>query len=371
MARYAQNTTCGQTCPWGSGDADMPDAFTIAAMKAARRRESKETITSEAQDVGRPTEAGSLEQAQVPKLQEISPRPDALKSSRSTEALTTWRSAASRASRASRASTSKSGKGVEAKMMNLIQKCLDKKVLEIQEVKVQAPASEVSLSARSSETVLTQMTQPEAPSHVETDTSVKADPQPEAVTMAGKRAQAQKLSGAALGKFDDDQSRLAYLDMQKSAADARNKNRSSLCFGYEPPAREAQAEGQSMANKRAQAQKLSDASLGKFDADQSRLAYLEMQKSAAEVRNKNRSAHCFDKADVPQYPALLHKAEGPAEKKGQGTPATMAGKRAKAQKVSDATLGKFDADKSMDAYLDMQKSAEELRNKHRVGQGIF
>ena len=296
MARYAQNTTCGQTCPWGSGDADMPDAFTIAAMKAARRRESKETITSEAQDVGRSTEAGSLEQAQVPKLQEISPRPDALKSSRSTEALTTWRSAASRASRASRASTSKSGKGVEAKMMNLIQKCLDKKVLEIQEVKVQAPASEVSLSARSSETVLTQMTQPEAPSHVETDTSVKADPQPEAVTMAGKRAQAQKLSGAALGKFDDDQSRLAYLDMQKSAADARNKNRSSLCFGYE---------------------------------------------------------------DVPQYPALLHKAEGPAEKKGQGTQATMAGKRAKAQKVSDATLGKFDADKSMDAYLDMQKSAEE------------
>eukprot|EP00439_Symbiodinium_sp_Y106_P061161 s386_g9.t1 len=128
-------------------------------------------------ELGRPS---NLEQAQVPKLQEISPRPDALKSSRSTEALTTWRSAASRASRASRASTSNSAKGVEAKMMNLIQKCLDKKVLEIQEVKVQAPASEVSLNARSSETVLTQMTQPEAPSHVETDTSVKADPQPEA-----------------------------------------------------------------------------------------------------------------------------------------------------------------------------------------------
>ena len=30
-----------------------------------------------------------------------------------------------------------------------------------------------------------------------------------------------------------------------------------------------------MANKRAQIQKLSDASLGKFDADQSRVAYLD------------------------------------------------------------------------------------------------
>ena len=39
--------------------------------------------------------------------------------------------------------------------------------------------------------------------------------------------------------------------------------------------------------------KLSDASLGKFDADESRLAYLEMQKSAEEARNKNRSALSF------------------------------------------------------------------------------
>lgn len=366
MARYAQNTTCGHTCPWGSGDADMPDAFTIAAMKAARRRESKETITSEAPDVGRSTEAGSLEQAQVPKLQEISPRPDALKSSRSTEALTTWRSADSRASRASRASTSKSGKGkgVEAKMMNLIQKCLDKKVLEMQEVKVQAPASEVSLSARSSETVLTQMTQPEAPSHVETDTSVKAEPQPEAVTMAGKRAQAAKLSDAALGQFDDEQRRLAYLEMQKSAAEARNKNRSALTFGYEPPSRVEEAKGETMAGKRAQAQKLSDASLGKFDADESRLAYLEMQKSAAEVRNKNRSAMSFNEPQAQPYPALLREVDGLAHP-------TMAGKRAQKEKVSEAKLGKFDADKSLDAYLDMQKSAEEMRNKHRVGQGIF
>lgn len=34
----------------------------------------------------------------------------------------------------------------------------------------------------------------------------------EAVTMANKRAQIQKLSDASLGKFDADQSRVAYLD---------------------------------------------------------------------------------------------------------------------------------------------------------------
>ena len=366
MARYAQNTTYGHTCPWGAGDDNMPDAFTLAAMKAARRRESKVTITSEAPS-GRSAEARGLEQSQLPELQEIEPRPDALKSSRSTEALTTWRSSASRATRASRASTCDSGK-VEAKMMDLIQKCLDKKVLELGQLR--APVSEMA-SARSSATSLTQTTQPEAPSHVETETSIKAEPQSEAVTMAGKRAQAQKLSDASLGKFDDDQSRLAYLEMQKSAAEARNKNRSALSFGYEPPSRTPDAgKDQTMAGKRAQAQKLSDASLGKFDADQSRLAYLEMQKSAAEVRNKNRSAHCFDKAEAPQYPALLREVEGLAEKKGMAQ-ATMAGKRAKAQKVSEATLGKFDADKSLGAYLDMQKSAEELRNKHRLGQGVF
>ncbi|CAE7455865.1 Scn11a [Symbiodinium pilosum] len=275
---------------------------------------------------------------------------------------------------------------MEAKVMGLIEKCLDKKVLEMQLKVPKVPQSQ-GLSARSgrsdrsgrsacsartsTETVVSQLDQPGVPSHVETDTSVKAEPQPEAVTMAGKRAQAQKLSDASLGKFDDDQSRLAHLEMQKSAAEARNKNRSSLCFGYEPPSRtDEAAKVETMAGKRAQAQKLSDASLGKFDADQSRLAYLEMQKSAEEVRNKNRSANAFQKAEAPKYPALLREVEGLAEKKG-ATETSMAGKRAKAQKVSEAKLGKFDADKSLDAYLDMQKSAEELRNKHRVGQGVF
>lgn len=43
MAKYSQNQSCGHTCPWGSGDDHLPpDAFTAAAMRAARRRESKE-----------------------------------------------------------------------------------------------------------------------------------------------------------------------------------------------------------------------------------------------------------------------------------------------------------------------------------------
>lgn len=48
-----------------------------------------------------------------------------------------------------------------------------------------------------------------------------------------------------------------------------------------------------MANKRASAKKLSDASLGKFEASESRMAYQEMQKSAAEARDKNRSGISF------------------------------------------------------------------------------
>ena len=229
--------------------------------------------------------------------------------------VTTSRSVASRGFPTGRT------EAMEAKVMGLIEKCLDKKVLEMQLKVPKVPQSQ-GLSARSgrsdrsgrsacsarttTETVVSQLDQPGVPSHVETDTSVKAEPQPEAVTMAGKRAQAQKLSDASLGKFDDDQSRLAHLEMQKSAAEARNKNRSSLCFGYEPPSRtDEAAKVETMAGKRAQAQKLSDASLGKFDADQSRLAYLEMQKSAEEVRNKNRSANAFEKAEAPKYPALL------------------------------------------------------------------
>ena len=359
MARFAQNTTCGNTCPWGSGDASLPDAFTIAAEKAARRRESKEAV------LAAPEEA-----------KDAAPEEKATACS---EVTATARSVASRGTRASRTSRVDTGRteAMEAKMMDLIEKCVDKKVLQMQ---LQPPAgpsgptgsgrsvrtatARSARSARSVRSTESVLSQPGVPSHVETDTSVKAEPQPEAVTMAGKRAQAAKLSDAALGQFDDEQRRLAYLEMQKSAAEARNKNRSALTFGYEPPSRVEEAKGETMAGKRAQAQKLSDASLGKFDADESRLAYLEMQKSAAEVRNKNRSAMSFNEPQAQPYPALLREVDGLAHP-------TMAGKRAQKEKVSEAKLGKFDADKSLDAYLDMQKSAEEMRNKHRVGQGIF
>ena len=230
MARYAQNTTTGNTCPWGSGDASMPDAFTIAAMKAARRRESKEVV---------------IQAPEVPG--EVAPEP-----SETAPQTKTARSVASRVSRASRASEPDTGRTerMEAKVMDLIEKCLDKKVLEM---KLSPPKSEACRSARSGQSARSAhstesaVTQPEAPSHMETDSSMKAEPQPEAVTMAGKRAQTQKLSDAALGQFDGDQSRLAYLEMQKSAADARNKNRSALAFGYEPPSRTEGAKGETMA----------------------------------------------------------------------------------------------------------------------------
>jgi hypothetical protein len=49
----------------------------------------------------------------------------------------------------------------------------------------------------------------------------------------------------------------------------------------------------------------------------------------------------------------------------------MAGKRAQAQKLSDASLGKFDVDQSQIAFRETHNSAAEMRNKNRVGQGIF
>mmetsp|Transcript_44693 Transcript_44693/g.83458 ORF Transcript_44693/g.83458 Transcript_44693/m.83458 type:complete len:376 (-) Transcript_44693:107-1234(-) len=375
MSKYAQNTTCGNTCPWGAGDDSLPDAFTVAAMKAARRRESKEAINVETTET-----PGTVPEATV-SPQSGSPVPKLnLRSTRSGQTTRSAVSQATKASRTSKASATTNGKSkeVEAKMMDLISRCVDKKLLELSE-----PKHEEASAARSSRSTASVATKSAAPSVIESPDSVRfpeplreaefVSSSPEAVTMAGKRAQAQKLSDADLGKFDADQSRLAYLEMQKSAADARNKNRSALCFDYEPAARSQEAKTETMAGKRAQAQKLSDASLGKFDADQSRLAYLEMQKSAAAVRNKNRSAMCFEgaakeaKKETESYPALLKQVEGLAEQKS----VTMAGKRAQREKVSEASLGKFDADKSRDAYLDMQKSAEELRLKNRVGQGVF
>jgi len=307
---------------------------------------------------------------------------------------------------------------VEKKMMDLINQCLDKKVLELKQL---SPAKVCAPSAPSCASVKTSRSTEIALSTARSESQMETTREEEAVTMANKRAQIQKLSDASLGKFDADQSRVAYLEMQKSAAEARNKNRSALCFDYEPSARgspqpapaapkadkagkagkagkvkagKAKAsevekpvqkegydalerypallkemkglsatqkdapEGLTSNGKQKQAMKLSDASLGKFDADESRLAYLEMQRSAAEARNKNRSALCFGDDSSGPAPAACKDV-------------TMADKRGKAKRLSDASLGKFDVDQSQIAYLDMQNTAAEMRNKNRVGQGIF
>ncbi|CAK9074605.1 unnamed protein product [Durusdinium trenchii] len=391
MAKYAQNTTCGHTCPWGTGDDNLPpDSFTQAAQKAAAKR--REVQEKDIREVEVEPEDGAWSPSQL--------RPTSARSA----------AARSNAHPSARSTASQKAKKVEtemeSKVMDLINQCLDKKVLELRQLTTTSPpndgaASSVVKTARSSATGFT------------TERSVKScgteqSALPEAddvhVTMANKRAQIKKLSDASLGQFDADQSREAYLEMQKSAAAARNKNRSALTFDYAPSARSAKAapkvapkaapkkakaaeekkgyealerypallkeiqdlsaskhdapQGLTSNGKQKQAMKLSDASLGKFDNNESRLAFLEMQKSAQEARNKNRSNLCFGE-------------EVSSPKGAGGKDVTMAGKRASAQKLSDASLGMFDADQSQMAYLDMQNTAAEMRNKNRVGQGIF
>lgn len=404
MAKYAQNTTAGTTCPWGGADDSAPtDAFTLAAQKAAaKRQEAQDTVHASSvviahgADTGRALKEESKDNAQPPSGR------SSVKSAR--DAAPTTRSTASAKVKEA---------AVEKKMMSLIEQVLDKKVIELRDQLAAPPSKAVAPSNPSS-----------APSTSRTEASVVSavsqltQEEHEAVTMANKRANIKKLSDASLGKFDADQSRVAYLEMQKSAAEARNKNRSAICFDYAPSARAEQApaakapkeskakapkvpkvkvpkaeaeevkpgyealerypallkeindlsgarrdapEGLTSNGKQKQAMKLSDASLGNFAADESRLAYLEMQKSAAEARNKNRSALCFgdETGSSDKKLAASHKD------------VTMAEKREKAKKLSDASLGKFDADASQIAYLDMQNTAAEMRNKNRVGQGIF
>ena len=99
----------------------------------------------------------------------------------------------------------------------------------------------------------------------------------------GKQRQAMKLSEASLGSFDASQSRAAFLQMQKSAQEAREKNLGGLCLGESQEMTKT-----SKPSKLFEKQKLSEASLGNFDRNQSQTAYLEMQNSAAQMRNKNR-----------------------------------------------------------------------------------
>lgn len=405
MAKYAQNTTCGTTCPWGSADESAPtDAFTLAAQKAAaKRQEAQDTVHASSVKIAHGADTGRALKEESNDNAPPSGR-SSVKSARDANPVTGRSTASAKVKEAA----------VEKKMMSLIEQVLDKKVIELRE-ELAVPASKVVAPSNPSSAPSTSRTEASVVSAV----SQMTQEEHEAVTMANKRANIKKLSDASLGKFDADQSRVAYLEMQRSAAEARNKNRSAICFDYEPepgaPAPEAPKAKASKASKEAkaevpkvpkvkteevkpgyealerypallkeindlsgarrdapegltsngkqkQAMKLSDASLGNFDADESRLAYLEMQKSAAEARNKNRSALCFGDETASSGKKVAASAQKDV---------TMAEKREKAKKLSDASLGKFDADASQIAYLDMQNTAAEMRNKNRVGQGIF
>lgn len=312
MAKYSQNQSCGHTCPWGSGDDNLPpDAFTQAAMKAARRRVPQETVNSPVQ---------------------VQPEPEKMDSVRS---------------QTSRTSRSVSGEiqvqqDVEGKMMELLQKCLDKKVIELRDLKAPVTAKDVDFDVRSSCSTAT--TRSQASSRQEQPQKPQK-PQP-----TSKKTQSKKKLVDCSAR-DEVNEVNGYEALDRYPALLREKKGLSD---------KAITQGLTSTGKQKQAMKLSDASLGKFDADQSRIAYLQMQKSAAEARNKNRSALTFGD-DVGPFAT---KTTGPKE-------VTMAGKRAQAQKLSDASLGKFDVDQSQIAFRETHNSAAEMRNKNRVGQGIF
>lgn len=97
-----------------------------------------------------------------------------------------------------------------------------------------------------------------------------------------------KLSEASLGSFDASQSKAAFLQMQKSAQEAREKNLGGLCLGDVKGSESSEKKGSESHAKRFEKQKLSEASLGNFDRNQSQTAYLEMQNTAAQMRKKNR-----------------------------------------------------------------------------------
>lgn len=61
----------------------------------------------------------------------------------------------------------------------------------------------------------------------------------------------------------------------------------------------------------------------------------------------------------------------PPETPGEGGPASVAGKRAKAREISTVTIGDFDSDKSRSAFLQSQQQAAAARSRNRASQGIF
>ena len=238
---------------------------------------------------------------------------------------------------------------VEGKMMELLQKCLDKKVIELRDLKAPVKiAKDMDFDVRSSCSTATtrsqassrQEKQPQKPQKPQQPTSKKTQSKKDLMDCSARDAEVNEVNG--------------YEALDRYPALLREVNGLSD---------KAITQGLTSTGKQKQAMKLSDASLGKFDADQSRIAYLQMQKSAAEARNKNRSALTFGD-DVGPFDKKTTKTTGPKE-------VTMAGKRAQAQKLSDASLGKFDVDQSQIAFRETHNSAAEMRNKNRVGQGIF
>ena len=319
MAKYSQNQSCGHTCPWGSGDDNLPpDAFTQAAMKAARRRVPQETVNSQVQ---------VQPETQPEKMDSV------------------W----SQTSRSVSGEKIQVQQDVEGKMMELLQKCLDKKVIELRDLKAPVKiAKDMDFDVRSSCSTATtrsqassrQEKQPQKPQKPQQPTSKKTQSKKDLMDCSARDAEVNEVNG--------------YEALDRYPALLREVNGLSD---------KAITQGLTSTGKQKQAMKLSDASLGKFDADQSRIAYLQMQKSAAEARNKNRSALTFGD-DVGPFDKKTTKTTGPKE-------VTMAGKRAQAQKLSDASLGKFDVDQSQIAFRETHNSAAEMRNKNRVGQGIF
>ena len=49
----------------------------------------------------------------------------------------------------------------------------------------------------------------------------------------------------------------------------------------------------------------------------------------------------------------------------------LADKRSEKGKISDALVGKFDAEESRSAYLESQTRAAQARDRNRHGSGIF
>eukprot|EP00439_Symbiodinium_sp_Y106_P063027 s1124_g9.t1 len=88
---------------------------------------------------------------------------------------------------------------------------------------------------------------------------------------------------------------------------------------------------------------------------------------------------CFEKGmsedevyeALEQYQAPLRELNGLESKGVVEDAVTMADRRARAKKLSDASVATYDAEKSRSAYMDSQNKAAEARNKNRVGSGIF